>query len=126
RRSRRRSCPPPPRLRALLPPFLASSRADRPHLHSFPTRRSSDLLIIITCAIAGAAAGLAGMVEVAAIHGSANASLMAGYGYAGRSEEHTSELQSRENLVCRLLLEKKKQPYPTGRTSTPHSAHMRS
>src|SRR5690606_40303682 len=26
----------------------------------------------------------------------------------GRSEEHTSELQSRENLVCRLLLEKKK------------------
>ena len=27
---------------------------------------------------------------------------------AGRSEEHTSELQSRRNLVCRLLLEKKK------------------
>src|SRR5436309_6402070 len=27
-----------------------------------------------------------------------------------RSEEHTSELQSRENLVCRLLLEKKKNP----------------
>src|SRR5690606_40771692 len=26
---------------------------------------------------------------------------------AGRSEEHTSELQSRENLACRLLLEKK-------------------
>src|SRR5690606_40473076 len=31
------------------------------------------------------------------------------FAYAGtRSEEHTSELQSRENLVCRLLLEKKK------------------
>src|SRR2546430_6046371 len=30
-----------------------------------------------------------------------------------RSEEHTSELQSQSNLVCRLLLEKKKQaPYP--------------
>src|SRR5690606_2276919 len=29
-------------------------------------------------------------------------------GKEGRSEEHTSELQSRENLVCRLLLEKKK------------------
>src|SRR5579872_7572345 len=29
----------------------------------------------------------------------------------GRSEEHTSELQSRPHLVCRLLLEKKKQPY---------------
>src|SRR5690606_39936759 len=27
-----------------------------------------------------------------------------------RSEEHTSELQSRENLVCRLLLEKRKSP----------------
>src|SRR5690606_41199052 len=29
-----------------------------------------------------------------------------------RSEEHTSELQSRENLVCRLLLEKKKEHQP--------------
>src|SRR2546422_2915913 len=28
----------------------------------------------------------------------------------GRSEEHTSELQSRLHLVCRLLLEKKKEP----------------
>src|SRR5579883_3557568 len=28
--------------------------------------------------------------------------------FRARSEEHTSELQSRENLVCRLLLEKKK------------------
>src|SRR3712207_7063791 len=31
-----------------------------------------------------------------------------GGGRAGRSEEHTSELQSRQYLVCRLLLEKKK------------------
>src|SRR6266511_5072181 len=31
-----------------------------------------------------------------------------GPGGAARSEEHTSELQSREKLVCRLLLEKKK------------------
>src|SRR5947209_15859369 len=29
-----------------------------------------------------------------------------------RSEEHTSELQSRQYLVCRLLLEKKKSPAP--------------
>src|SRR5438309_6437307 len=29
-----------------------------------------------------------------------------------RSEEHTSELQSQFHLVCRLLLEKKKDPYP--------------
>src|SRR5690606_24291845 len=35
--------------------------------------------------------------------------LMTALGWAAhRSEEHTSELQSRENLVCRLLLEKKK------------------
>src|SRR5260221_2884642 len=32
---------------------------------------------------------------------------------AGRSEEHTSELQSHSDLVCRLLLEKKKKPQPT-------------
>src|SRR5690606_41024171 len=33
--------------------------------------------------------------------------------HARRSEEHTSELQSRENLVCRLLLEKKKHTHTT-------------
>src|SRR5690606_41234044 len=36
------------------------------------------------------------------------ARLSAAKDVVGRSEEHTSELQSRENLVCRLLLEKKK------------------
>ena len=40
-------------------------------------------LVLATCALGGAAAGLAGMVEVAAVHGTANASLIAGYGYAG-------------------------------------------
>jgi simple sugar transport system permease protein len=40
-------------------------------------------LILLACFLGGAAAGLAGMVEVAAVHGSANFSLMAGYGYAG-------------------------------------------
>src|SRR5690606_41761388 len=35
----------------------------------------------------------------------------AGRVQVARSEEHTSELQSRENLVCRLLLEKKKNKY---------------
>src|SRR3712207_7563268 len=34
--------------------------------------------------------------------------LRVGPGRSGRSEEHTSELQSRQYLVCRLLLEKKK------------------
>ena len=40
-------------------------------------------LVVMVCALAGAAAGLAGMVEVAAVHGKANASLVAGYGYTG-------------------------------------------
>src|SRR5690606_41570973 len=37
---------------------------------------------------------------------------------APRSEEHTSELQSRENLVCRLLLEKKKKKTHTKQYDT--------
>src|SRR2546430_5531069 len=44
-------------------------------------------------------------------HGESSASLRhtSTYGsYIPRSEEHTSELQSQSNLVCRLLLEKKK------------------
>src|SRR5690606_17197143 len=40
---------------------------------------------------------------------------------AGRSEEHTSELQSRENLVCRLLLEKKKEYISTLNETRPHA-----
>ncbi|MDE1972215.1 MAG: ABC transporter permease [Hyphomicrobiales bacterium] len=40
-------------------------------------------LILITCFLAGAAAGLAGMMEVAAVQGRANANLAAGYGFAG-------------------------------------------
>src|SRR6266511_6473095 len=46
------------------------------------------------------------------IFGLVHAHMFDGVGYPVghhlRSEEHTSELQSRENLVCRLLLEKKK------------------
>ncbi len=40
-------------------------------------------LILTACALGGACAGLAGAVEVAAVHTNANASLIAGYGYAG-------------------------------------------
>src|SRR2546422_7930273 len=38
-----------------------------------------------------------------------------------RSEEHTSELQSRLHLVCRLLLEKKKRTYPQCRPTCTQS-----
>src|SRR5690606_42160144 len=46
----------------------------------------------------------------AGLHEHASASVDPGRGrrFIARSEEHTSELQSREKLVCRLLLEKKK------------------
>jgi simple sugar transport system permease protein len=40
-------------------------------------------IVITTCLLAGGAAGLAGMVEVAAVQGRANATLVAGYGYTG-------------------------------------------
>src|SRR5439155_21925970 len=82
--------------------FFHSSGAHR-DLHSFPTRRSSDLSQS-TSAITAASACLSELNDAnfAASHG--------GKTFAQRSEEHTSELQSRGHLVCRLLLEKKKKP----------------
>src|SRR5205085_11429759 len=86
-------------------------------LHSFPTRRSSDLVRYRE---------MRGELELAALshlafhpdrsahHGNQpsrnrqsepGSSVLSG---RRRSEEHTSELQSQSNLVCRLLLEKKK------------------
>src|SRR5438132_10526938 len=85
------------------------------YLHSFPTRRSSDLdgrLVIVVPAADD-------LIELrAAILGeriardrtqSAIAALSPPFALERRSEEHTSELQSHSELVCRLLLEKKKQ-----------------
>ncbi len=48
-------------------------------LFGLPVRR----MMVAACALAGGAAGLAGMAEVAAVHGRANDSLVAGYGYTG-------------------------------------------
>lgn len=48
-------------------------------LQGLPVQR----LMIGACLLGGACAGLAGMVEVAAVHGRANASLIAGYGWSG-------------------------------------------
>src|SRR3712207_7373333 len=45
-----------------------------------------------------------------ALEGAHMCFIAAGMGGGTRSEEHTSELQSRQYLVCRLLLEKKKTP----------------
>src|SRR5690606_41474583 len=49
-----------------------------------------------------------GHLETAVVRRTVLAGHLVAYAVAVRSEEHTSELQSRENLVCRLLLEKKK------------------
>src|SRR5437868_12965232 len=79
--------------------FYFHSDGPPQHLHSFPTRRSSDLL------------GLVEPDEHGWIlrHFSEHREPIAGRISAkSRSEEHTSELQSRFDLVCRLLLEKKK------------------
>src|SRR5436309_15650130 len=66
-------------------------------LHSFPTRRSSDLRPRArACESVRPLSDRSGPVAAVTCPTTA------------RSEEHTSELQSRENLVCRLLLEKKK------------------
>src|SRR5256885_12624024 len=67
---------------------------------------------------AGVCAWLPGLIPAANANQTATASARSSglvricRGYQPRSEEHTSELQSPCNLVCRLLLEKKKQiPY---------------
>ncbi|MGH7269427.1 MAG: ABC transporter permease [Polyangiaceae bacterium] len=39
--------------------------------------------VVAVCGVAGGCAGLAGMIEVAAVHGAANSALIAGYGYTG-------------------------------------------
>src|SRR5690625_7757768 len=95
--------------------FCTSCRPDLRYLRSFPTRRSSDLLL------AGVRHGqqvLAVELEfrmdliVEGVSGSAGAGAQRAaaldHEVRDRSEEHTSELQSRGHLVCRLLLEKKK------------------
>src|SRR5689334_23981359 len=101
--------------------MLCSSDGDHRELHSFPTRRSSDLADehvldwhhfpevpdrAHRVRVFLEAYGELPAVDVAdtvsrRMHSTRD--LM-----AGRSEEHTSELQSQFHLVCRLLLEKKK------------------
>src|SRR5690606_42076497 len=105
--------------------FLSPVSGGRPHrcLPSFPTRRSSDLLGAIMAATTNLLFAWLSLQEptqlLLALVISAD-NLGAGIATVAfiRSEEHTSELQSRENLVCRLLLEKKKQ----NRSPTPPPA----
>src|SRR5436305_11867666 len=83
--------------------FYLRSGAHR-DLHAFPTRRSSDL--------AWHCRGTGSQPR----HRRRGSHCRRCRGWL-RSEEHTSELQSRPHLVCRLLLEKKKEsPYLVQRT----------
>src|SRR5438309_7472936 len=80
--------------------FLMLAYSPPRDLHSFPTRRSSDLkTIVFITHMPPQPVCLTGQIS--------------GYWASPavlRSEEHTSELQSQFQLVCRLLLEKKKKP----------------
>src|SRR5690606_40290298 len=80
------------------------------YLISFPTRRSSDLEPCGNCrSFRPLRSGPRRGTPAGALSG--DSGRKARRAVAPRSEEHTSELQSRENLVCRLLLEKKKQKF---------------
>src|SRR5207244_13311640 len=83
------------------------------YLHSFPTRRSSDLVASRTTStgrnrVAAPSQSMPPTSRPRCSRESAFASSMANADSLERSEEHTSELQSPDHLVCRLLLEKKK------------------
>src|SRR5690606_40140177 len=90
--------------------FLFYLYGDHRDLHSFPTRRSSDLLVHKNAQALQIHAGGHIGTQVLKIRPPLEQSSNRPVGFPKdlRSEEHTSELQSRENLVCRLLLEKKK------------------
>src|SRR5204862_5926756 len=99
-------------------PSQISSASPAPNrdLPSFPTRRSSDLIGQIVesdrhAALRGGRSGLllglGGGCRRKRQHRRQHAASPA-LRMGSRSEEHTSELQSRRDLVCRLLLEKKK------------------
>src|SRR5699024_12404998 len=89
----------------------STSSAAHQHLHSFPTRRSSDLPqqlqqlegAVIEQQVVDLILEKAKVEEKEMSYEETESQAQ-----SQRSEEHTSELQSRFDLVCRLLLEKKK------------------
>src|SRR5207302_10756702 len=91
--------------------FFFHSSVHRRDLPSFPTRRSSDL-IFPDGQNRGRGSGSLDRgqfdTEEEVLWPDGCAAMYRKRMLDERSEEHTSELQSRENLVCRLLLEKKK------------------
>src|SRR5205814_7537295 len=87
-------------------------------LHSFPTRRSSDLESkFIYASVASLQEHLLWGSFFAAV-------VVMKLPQRRRSEEHTSELQSLRHLVCRLLLEKKKQARQNTAYNLKHSSRI--
>src|SRR5207248_8158828 len=95
--------------------FFFSRSGDPRHLHPFPTRRSSDLESSFSPASLASPTSKPSERKVSwaarlpserPCHSRSSIESR-----AARSEEHTSELQSPYELVCRLLLEKKKHVY---------------
>src|SRR5438105_12477483 len=87
---------------------LCVFRHPRP-LHSFPTRRSSDLTTREGSPVTRSPSTATTSSAPTSRAGSETTLSPTVTRPARRSEEHTSELQSRVDLVCRLLLEKKKE-----------------
>jgi len=61
-------------------------------------------LLLLACAMGGAAAGLAGMFEVAAVHGSANSALLAGYGFSGILVAFAARQNPLAIIVCAIVI----------------------
>src|SRR5688500_19863995 len=100
----------------LIIPFFFTCYPDHRTLHSFPTRRSSDLarrqrvVKLLKQGLLHVAAEVNDHVAAEQqVHGLGELALH--QVQLLRSEEHTSELQSPCNLVCRLLLENKNNNY---------------
>src|SRR5207237_3183505 len=100
---------------SLTPPSFATSCRHHPDLHSFPTRRSSDLTLpvlsrAVSTPVPFRTRTTSPRPRTKACADRAGASSCARKNSRSksiRSEEHTSELQSHLNLVCRLLLGKR-------------------
>src|SRR5438552_6587927 len=101
-----------------LRPLSFSSCCEPRHLHSFPTRRSSDLSAAVPRPTRFSRSCSTKLMR-------SSKRIARSAARATRSEEHTSELQSPDHLVCRLLLEKKKARATTQfHTPSAHTCHQ--
>src|SRR5262249_62384035 len=117
--------PRPPDASPPLPHFCSHHALPPRAPPSSPTRRSSDLVVAMTCQDVRRVLDVPpvehAVIGVGDAPGDRPDEPLAGPIARVRSEEHTSELQSLTNIVCRLLLEKKK-----ARKQNPHTRSVTS